>query len=378
MSTTCPNKDLCGSCGWSHIPYDKQLEQKLGDINGAFALKQLTERCEEILASPKLDHYRNRMDYVIDFEGKVGMREKGKWWRVIDNHCCFIGDEKIDQMFYIARDWVKSSTLSRFDRKSYVGFLRYVVGRTSVAGERMLIIVTSAPRDGAEEALALAEMQRLNEMVKPETFVWSINHTTSDVSSGDETRTISGSGKLTEIINGIKYLVSPHAFFQTNSHGAGVLLDTVSGFCGDVKNKQILDLYCGSGFFGIALAKAGAQVTGVELVPEAIADARINVELNGVNSHAEFHDAKTEDFKWSALNPDLIILDPPRAGMHDRALTEVINNAPPEIVYISCNFKSFARELVLLKAKYDVVKMRAIDMFPHTPHVELVTLLRRR
>lgn len=376
MTSSCPQKDLCGSCSWSHIPYDKQLEQKLGDINGSLALKGLEERCTEILPSPKTNHYRNRMDYVINFEGKVGMRERGKWWRVIDDHCCFIGDERIDAMFYLARTWAQSSPLSRFDRKSYVGFLRYIVCRCTEQGERMLIVVTSAPINSDEEQLAIDELSRLNAVVNPETLVWSINHTTSDISSGDETRTIAGSGKLTENVNGLRYLISPHAFFQTNSHGAVSLLNTVIEFCGDVAGKKVLDLYCGSGFFGIALAKAGAQVTGVELVAEAIADARVNVELNGVS--ADFFDAKAEDFSWANIGADLVILDPPRAGMHDRALDEVIKNAPREIVYISCNYKSFARELVILKDKYEVIQMRAIDMFPHTPHVELVSLLRKK
>ena len=123
----CPNPDVCGSCRWSHIPYDKQLKQKLSDINGSFALKELDLQCETIIPSPKTDHYRNRMDFVIDFEGRVGMREKGKWWRVIDDHTCFLADKKIDDLFSHVRTWTPTAGLSFFDRKAHTGLLRYAV-----------------------------------------------------------------------------------------------------------------------------------------------------------------------------------------------------------------------------------------------------------
>ena len=135
----------------------------------------------------------------------------------------------------------------------------------------------------------------------------------------------------------------------------------------------MLDLYCGSGFFSVALSPSAGKTTGIELVPEAIADARTNAELNNVE--VEFHDAKTEEFDWKALGADVVILDPPRSGMHDKALKDVIEARPETIVYVSCNPKNFAREMVELQKYYQIESMRAIDMFPHTPHVELVTKL---
>jgi 23S rRNA (uracil1939-C5)-methyltransferase len=202
-----------------------------------------------------------------------------------------------------------------------------------------------------------------------------VNSTTTDVSFGDTMEVISGSGYIEEFINGFRYRITPNAFFQTNSHAAALLQKTVLEFVGDASGKKILDLYCGSGFFGIALGKGGA-VMGVESVPDAIRDAKMNAELNNIG--IEFHEAKTESFDWGTLHPDVLILDPPRMGMHDNALADVLKNKPPRIVYISCNYKNFARELVLLKEHYGVAAMRAIDMFPHTPHVELITCLVRR
>ncbi len=385
----CPNPERCGSCGWSHIPYDKQLQQKLSDINGSFKLKNLPHRVYEILASPKTNHYRNRMDFVIDWQGNVGLREKGKWWRVIDNHTCFLAMEKIDELFFKTRDWVKSSGLSYFDRKANTGFLRYAVIRSTTLGETMLIIVTSAPTDADEEARAQTALKVLAETSGVTTLVWSINHTISDVSFGDELRTITGNGTIEEQIGEYRYRISPNAFFQTNPYAAPLLLNTVREFALATDNSQkqetthqvvstgmLLDLYCGTGFFGVALANKFSQTVGVELVPEAIREAKINAELNHVK--AEFHDAKTEEFDWLKLKADVVILDPPRAGMHDKALRDVITARPERIVYVSCNYKNFARELIELSKYYEVQNMRAIDMFPHTPHVELVSVLQRK
>ena len=385
MSSPCPNKDVCGSCGWSHIPYDKQLQQKLSDINGSFRLKELDVECEEILASPKLEHYRNRMDFVIDFEGRVGLRQKGKWWKVIDDHTCFISDERIESLMSQVRDWTKTAGLSFFDRKSHEGLLRYAVIRATSIGETMVNIVTSAPTTANATPVANANdlhlqvvcaCKSLADATEPTTLIWSINNTITDVSFGDELRTISGPGYIKEKILDWRYRISPNAFFQTNSSAAPLLLETVLEFAGDLTDQTVLDLYCGSGFFSIPLSKRASKTIGVELVPEAIRDARVNAELN--DASVEFHDAKTEDFDWRSLNPDLVLVDPPRSGMHDRALDELVDAKPERIIYVSCNYKNLARELVKLTQHYQVSKMRAIDMFPHTPHVEIIAQLERR
>lgn len=369
----CPKPDVCGSCGWSHIPYDKQLQQKLSDINGSFALKKLKLHVDEIFASPKTEHYRNRMDFVIDFQGKVGLREKGKWWRVIDDHTCFLGDEKIDALYKVVREWAQSAGLTYFDRKAHTGILRYAVIRVTALGESMITIVTSAVEHEAEVVNAL---KKLVEVAQPTTLVWAINHTVTDVSFGDDLKVISGPGYIEENISGHRYRISANAFFQTNSYAAPMLLETVRDFAGDLKDKTLLDLYCGTGFFAVALAGEAKKTVGVELIAEAIADARVNAELNGVE--VEFHDAKTEEFDWMKIGADVVLLDPPRSGMHDKALQDVIAAKPERIVYVSCNYKNFAREMVMLQEHYTIEAMRAVDMFPHTPHVELVTALVRK
>lgn len=299
------------------------------------------------------------------------MRQKGKWWRVIDNHHCFLADEKIEKTFSVARDWAQNCGLTFFDRKAHTGFLRYAVIRSTTLGEIMLTIVTSVPETGEEQAI----IEQLIDLAKPTVLNWAVNDTTSDVSHAGDNRILHGPGYITEEISGIKYQISPNAFFQTNSFGAEVLQDTVFEFAGDIKDKHVLDLYCGTGFFALRAAKEGAsQVTGVELIEEAIIDAKKNANLN--NMDINFFAAPTEDYDWSELNADIVIVDPPRAGLHKKALEDLMKNAPKDLIYISCNFKNFSREMVELQKIYEVESMKAVDMFPHTPHVELVTKLR--
>lgn len=209
----------------------------------------------------------------------------------------------------------------------------------------------------------------------PTTLIWSQNSTITDVSYGDILTTLSGPGFIEEEVSGHRYRISPNAFFQTNPHGAALLLKTVEEFCGDLPGRTLLDLYCGSGFFSVALAPRASRTIGVEMVPEAVVDARVNAELNNVT--VEYHDAKTEDFDWRSLGADVVILDPPRSGMHDKTLADLLADPPAHIVYVSCNYKNFAREMVQLQKIYRVDALRAIDMFPHTPHVELVAKLIR-
>ena len=389
----CPNKSECGSCAWSHIPYDKQLQQKLSDINGSFALKKLDLRVSEILPAPKTSHYRNRMDFVINYQGAMGLRAKGKWWKTIDNHTCFLADTNIEKLFHITRNWLPQSGLTYYDRKTNTGLLRYAVIRSTTTGQSMLTIITSAPQNPTEAATIKTALTKLAATTQPTSLVWSINHHLSDISTGDELHTITGPGYIEETIGGKTFRITPNAFFQTNTYGAALLQKTVMEFAGDLAQKTLLDLYCGSGFFAISLAaptnpQAPNQKTathtrpkttiGIELVPEAIKDARINAQLNNVAQTITFHDAKAEDYDWTTFKADTVILDPPRSGMHDKTLQDILAAKPATIIYISCNYKNFAREMLQLQSIYEIKKMRAIDMFPHTPHVELVSLLIRR
>lgn len=362
----CPNPDVCGSCGWSHIPYEKQLKQKISDINGSFALKKLSCEVSEIVGSPKTEHYRNRMDFVIDWQGSVGLREKGKWWRVIDNHPCFLADEKIDELFSACRTWAKTCGLSFYDRKANVGLLRYAVIRSTTLGQTMVTIVTSAPKDDIERETIKTTLEKLAgdpsvdktppqddtsdhpshpfssvAAIRPTTLIWAINHTITDVSHGGENIVMSGPGYIEEEIGledpslpqdrpsaqdrvKTRYRISPNAFFQTNPHAAPLLLQVVSDFLGDLSGKTFLDLYCGTGFFSLALAGKAKKTIGIELVEDAIKDAQANAELNGLSEKVTYLAQPAESVDWLAYKADVVLLDPPRAGLHPSTLADLL------------------------------------------------------
>lgn len=376
-TSPCPHPDVCGSCGWSHIPYDKQLKQKISDINGSFALKKLPFTVSEIIPSPKTKHYRNRMDFVIDWQGNVGLREQGKWWRVIDDHSCFLADEKIDTLFAVCRNWAKTCGLSFYDRKASVGLLRYAVIRTTTLGQAMITIVTSTPTDTHEKDKIIEALKKLTHI--PTTLIWAINHTSSDVSHGEEHIVFSGTGYIEEEISGTRYRISPNAFFQTNPYTAPHLLAIVSHFLGDLSGKKFLDLYCGTGFFSVALGGKARETLGVELVEEAIKDAQVNAELNNIANNVTYIAKPTEQVEWLAYNADVVLLDPPRAGLHPSTLEALTKpQAPHHVVYVSCNYKNLARELAILTPYYTVIDIKAVDMFPHTPHVEVIVNLQKK
>ncbi|MBX7137962.1 MAG: 23S rRNA (uracil(1939)-C(5))-methyltransferase RlmD [Oligoflexia bacterium] len=372
----CPNKERCGSCSLSDQPYPEQLELKLSQINAALGQSLPELHCDEILPSPKTEHYRNRMDFAIDFEGRFGLKEKGKWWKVIDGHKCILSDERIEEIFDQVHAWLPQSGLSFFCRKKHRGLLRYAVIRKALRGNAMLVIITSAPEDQSEETQLLDALAGLNENISGAELVWGINRTISDTSNADLYRSLSPHDYIEECINGSRYHISPGSFFQTNSHGAELLQRTVLEYCGELSGKRVLDLYCGNGFFTIPLSKTAAECTGVELVQAAIDDARRNGALN--HSSANFLCAGTENSGWEALKPDLLVVDPPRAGLHPKALQQIVQARPKMLIYVSCNFKRFAEELKQLAPHYEVLDLRAIDLFPHTPHVELVAKLGRR
>ncbi len=376
----CPNKSLCGSCSWSHIEYPEQLKTKLGEIQKALSDVEAPPVCDTILPSPVTEHYRNRMDFTIDFEGRLGLRQKGKWWRTIDGHHCFLSHCAIERVFHIVHAWLPEANLSYFDRKKHTGLLRYASIRATASGETLLTIITSTPSEEEQESLN-AELEKLARHEEITTLVHGINETNSDTSTANTLIPIKGNGVITEKVGNFQFLIDSLSFFQSNSYGAEVLLNKVLDLAKPYANKRIVDLYCGSGFFTIPLAAekedgAKSSVYGVEIVSEAIQMAEKNTALNNIKP--TFEAAKSEESLWEDLRPELLIVDPPRSGTHPNALKKIIASNPEAIIYISCNYREFAKDMTKLSEKFTLTHSVAIDMFPHTPHVELVSLLERK
>jgi 23S rRNA (uracil-5-)-methyltransferase RumA len=371
VKAPCPHAGVCGGCLWQHISYPAQLRAKKDMINAAFANAGHEERISEVMASPDELYYRNRMDYVIGWRGEVGLKEYGSWSRYIDLTTCLLLDKETPTILQIVRDLMKDLDLKPWDAKFYRGNIRYCVIRLGKnTNERMISLVVHDLKE-------IDEMKRAEITKRLSPFATSLylaeNPEITDLSQGKTLVLLHGKEFLNEQVNGVTYTIHPNSFFQTNTQMAGKLQNVVLEQLVDVKN--ILDLYCGLGFFGIAAAKRGMSVYGHELDAPAIELAKVNAANNDVADKTRWGAGPTEALDWSAEKPDAVIIDPPRAGLHPKAVKALLENAPPKIVYVSCNYKNLVKELVELKQKYRVTNLQALDLFPQTPHLEVVATL---
>ncbi len=369
----CPHAGVCGGCLWQHMSYEAQLALKMQKINQAFTEAGHEERITNVMPSIDTLHYRNRMDYVVGWQGELGLKEYGSWNHYLNLRTCLLLDEETPTILDLVRAWMKKHALAPWDARHHTGLMRYCVirlGRNT--NERMMTMIV-------KDAQAISEAARADLIDLLSSRATSIylgeNPEITDVSLAKTLRLLHGNEFLREEVNGLSYLVHPNSFFQTNTHMAAKLQDKVLEFLHSP--SSILDLYCGSGFFGIACAKKGATVYGHELDAHAIDLAKRNAELNRVQDQTTFVAGPTEDLRWDDLHPDAVIIDPPRSGLHPRALETLLRERPPIIVYVSCNYRRLVEELKQLKTVYRVEKMEALDLFPQTPHVEVVVKLVR-
>lgn len=349
----CPYFGVCGGCLLQHIPYGEQLEfkkKKLEDVLG-FEMN--------VMPSPKIYGHRNRIDLVITPQG-IGFRRRGTWWDTVDIEGCEVFGEKSGMALKSLRELMEDFNLEPWDLKKAEGFLRYMVLREGkFTGDFMVSLLTDKgflP----EEAAGYFPFAS--------SIYWSINDTKSDVSYGEPVK-FWGKEFIMEKLDGVRYLIHPNSFFQTNSYQAVNLVRKVSEL---VEGERILDLYSGVGTFGVYLAKKGFKVEGVEVNPFAVEMARRNVELNGVE--ASFRVGEDKDVE-SLGKYDTVVLDPPRAGLHPKLMRKILREKPENVIYVSCNPKTLSKNLDTLREQYEIVDGEAFDMFPHTPHVEVVVQL---
>ena len=366
MKDKCLFAGKCGGCPWFDLEYAAQLEQKKQKIN------QTLESDIEVIPCPELFYYRNRMDFAFGPNGEFGLKETGHWDQVVDLDQCYLLSEQASEVMQHIRSWAKDSGLSGWDQRKGKGMLRHCVIREGKnTNERMVMIITS---QGLDDKHVDSLRNVLSDLCT--SIVLGINNEKSDVSRAGTIIPVHGNPWLEETINGYRYRIHPNSFFQTNSVMAAKLQDTVKEFCGDLKDKTLLDLFCGSGFFSVAFANDCKRTVGIELDPSGIENARTNAELNNI-ANVEYHVSEAEKFDWAGIKPNVVIVDPPRSGTHYKVLDTLRSALPDRIVYISCNYERFAKELPALTRHYKISKMQALDLFPHTPHVELVTLFEK-
>ena len=381
IEQSCPHYGLCGGCSWQEIPYETQCALKADIVKNVLAGVPGIGPVGDIpvIPSPEAFRYRNKMEFSFDsppYSGEIhlGLHEKGKFDRVFDVTGCRIQSELAGELVNMAREFAVERGFTVYGLRSHEGLLRFLVVREGKnTGEVMVNLVTSGEDFPGAEEFAEAVTARFPEV---KTITLSINRSPGSTAMAQERRVLVGEGRIRDHIGAFTFTISPDAFFQTNTPQAENLYNTIREFSALTGSEHVLDLYCGTGTIGISLAGGAASVTGVELVEDAVADARRNAILNGV-TNASFLAGPVEDLLDERLGQfDVVVCDPPRVGIHPRALSRLVMLRIPRMVYVSCNVKAIPNDLeMLFMAGYRLKEARVLDMAPHTPHIETVLKL---
>ncbi len=405
VTPRCSHFHDCGGCLLQNFRYEKQLEAKRRQIEevlvhlGGVAQPQVAN----VIGSPQQFFYRNKMEFsfarqrwltraeiagaqnITERNFALGLHARNSFDKTLDIRACYLFSEISNDILAAVRTFAKNSSLLPYTTRDHTGFWRFLVMREGKrTGEFMLNFVTA---DSPEGRAAVAELSAafVREFPIITTIVHNINRSKAQIAFGEEEIILHGRGYLREQIADCTFHISANSFFQTNTLGAEQLYAVAREFAALTGAENVYDLYCGAGTIAIFIAKLAQQVVGFEIVLEAIRDAAMNCSLNNIdNCHFVRGDLKDELARVPLLvqrwgRPDVIIADPPRAGMHPRVLLKILELAPQRIVYVSCNPATFARDVrVLCNKDYQLEKVQPVDMFPHTAHCEVVGLLVRR
>ncbi|WP_017731337.1 23S rRNA (uracil(1939)-C(5))-methyltransferase RlmD [Nafulsella turpanensis] len=393
----CEHFDLCGGCKWQHLQYDAQLKYKQQQVVdhlqriGKVALPQI----KPIIPSGETRYYRNKLEFTfsnkkwltreqINSGGEeldrtaLGMHMPGRFDKVLDLENCHLQPVPSNDIRLAVRTYAREHGLEFFDLIHMQGLVRNLIIRTASTGE-LMVIVQFGRYDDAIEGL----MHHLKEQFPQITSLqYIINQKLNETYHDQEVVLFHGKPYIGEEMEGLRFRIGPKSFYQTNSEQAYVLYKVAREFAGLDGSQVVYDLYTGTGTIANFVARQARQVVGVEYVPEAIDDAKVNAEINGIDNTKFFagdmKDILTPDFVARHGQPDVVITDPPRAGMHPDVIQTLLQVAPQRIVYVSCNPATQARDLQLLDEQYKVSAVQPVDMFPHTHHVENVVLLEKR
>lgn len=398
LEPRCEHFTLCGGCRWQHLPYDYQLACKQRQVSDALQRIAKVELPEisPILGSKNIWEYRNKMEYTFsnkkwltfdqlrsgqEFPDRdaAGFHIPGAFDKVLDINRCHLQDDFGNRLRLFIKEYGKTHDYSFYDLREQHGLLRTLMIRIASTGQIMAVMVFGEDDKPKIEALMKAVGDRFPEI---SSLLYVVNTKVNDTISDQEIIAYSGLPFIEEEMEGLRFRVGAKSFYQTNSKQAYELYKVAREFA-DLKGDELVyDLYTGTGTIANFVASKASKVIGIEYVADAIEDAKINSEVNGI-SNTEFYagDMKnvlTDDFIAQHGRPDVMIVDPPRAGMHDDVIKVILNAAPRRIVYVSCNPSTQARDLSLLDSLYEVTAVQPVDMFPHTHHVENVVQLTRR
>lgn len=397
----CEHFGVCGGCKWQNLPYEEQLRFKQKQVFDQLSRIGKVELPEfrPILGSAQTSEYRNKLEFgcsnkrwltkeqiasgfKYDNMNGIGFHITGAFDKILPIEKCWLMDDTHNKIRNEIRDYAFATGMSFFDLRAQKGLLRDIIIRNSNSGEWMVIVQFHYDEPGDEER-ALALLKQIGDAFPQITSLLYVNNQKCNDTIGDqEVMVYKGEDHIIEKMEDLRFKVGPKSFYQTNTEQAYHLYCVARDFASLTGNELVYDLYTGTGTIANFVAGRARQVIGIEYVPEAIEDAKVNSGLNGISNTlfyaGDMKDILTDDFISAHGKPDVIITDPPRAGMHQDVVNTILNAAPDRIVYVSCNPATQARDLGLLDTSYKVAAVQPVDMFPHTPHVENVVLLKRR
>lgn len=380
----CPHAAVCGGCSYQTVPYEKQLEWKQKQVEAL--LRPVTEgagtRYLPIAASPLTEGYRNKMEFSFGDSYKdgplsLGLHKRGAFHDIITTDHCMLVHPDFNVILHASLKYFANIGTSYVHKNTHEGYLRHLVLRRSFMDGSILanLVTTSEPGPELTPWVELLTSLPLSGSIRG--ILHTTNDSLADVVHSDHTELLYGQDSLLEQLFDLRFEIFPFSFFQTNSLGAEVLYSVVKDMAGDVSGKTIFDLYCGTGTIAQIMANAGAaSVTGIEIVEEAVEAARRNAACNHLNHCSFIAGDVLKQVDTLSEYPDLIILDPPRDGIHPKALPKLLQLAPEQFIYVSCKPTSLARDIPAFRAAgYEPVMIRPVDMFPMTVHVETVVML---
>lgn len=397
----CQHFGICGGCKWQNIPYDEQLRMKQKQVYDQLTRigKVNLPEFNQILGSVKTQGYRNKLEFGCsnrrwltqdeiasgsDFTqmNAVGFHITGAFDKILPIEKCWLMDDLQNKIRNAIRDYAYEHDIVFYDIRKQCGLLRDIMVRNSDTGEWMVLIQFHYEKD-EDEVIAKNLLQHIADSFPEITSLLYVNNQKGNDTFNDlNIEVFKGNDYIYETMDGLTFKVGAKSFYQTNTKQAYHLYSVVRDFANLTGNELVYDLYTGTGTIANFVSRYAKRVIGIEYVPEAIEDAKINSEINNISNTLFFagdmKDILTESFISENGTPDIIITDPPRAGMHPDVVQTIIKTAPKRIVYVSCNPATQARDLSLLDNLYEIVAVQPVDMFPHTPHVENVVLLNRR
>ena len=400
-SPACIHFGICGGCTYQNLSYEEQIALKEKQVRELFmpvlasAGKEFDALFEGVKQSPAVYGYRNKMEFSFGDSCKdgplaLGMHKRGSFYDIVNVEHCRIVDEDYRRILVCVRGLFAKEQIPFYHKMRHEGYLRHLLVRKAVkTGDILIDLVTTTQTDGFDEAALLEQMKEELLKLPFDGHIAGILHTrndsVADVVKNDGTEILAGADYFYEELLGLKFKITPFSFFQTNSLGAEVLYETARKFIGDAVTQSkeagstVFDLYSGTGTIAQMLSPAAGQVIGVEIIEEAVEAAKENAKLNGLSNCDFIAGDVLKVLDTIQEKPDFIVLDPPRDGIHPKALEKIIRYGVEKMLYISCKPTSLARDLEVLQARgYEVVRMCFVDMFPFTANIETVCLLSRK